>query len=163
MGVESGDDIGLSNMNKRIEAETHLRAGEILKRLGLSFDFGFMLLDPWSTFESVRSNIAFLERFVGDGWSVAPFCRMLPYAGTPLEAPARRSGTAARHHLRSRLPLPRSAPRSLLRLDAGHLPHAQLHDGRAVPPAPVLAVRGPAPSAGREPDHGRGPRLPAVH
>lgn len=84
MGVESGDDDGLVNMNKKIRPETHIRAGRILKSLGLSFDFGFMLLDPFSTFESVRNNIAFLEEFVGDGWSVAPFCRMLPYAGTPL-------------------------------------------------------------------------------
>ena len=84
MGVESGDDAGLANMNKMIRPETHLRAGRILKSLGLSFDFGFMLLDPFSDFQSIRNNIAFLEAFVGDGWSVAPFCRMLPYAGTPL-------------------------------------------------------------------------------
>ena len=84
MGVESGDEIGLTNMNKKIRPETHLRAGRILKSLGLSFDFGFMLMDPFSTFESIRNNIDFLEEFVGDGWSVAPFCRMLPYAGTPL-------------------------------------------------------------------------------
>jgi hypothetical protein len=43
-----------------------------------------MLMDPWSTFDSIRNNVAFLEEFVGDGWSVAPFCRMLPYAGTPI-------------------------------------------------------------------------------
>ena len=84
MGVESGDDDGLANMNKMIRPETHLRAGRILKSLGLSFDFGFMLMDPFSTFESIRHNIEFLKAFVGDGWSVAPFCRMLPYAGTPL-------------------------------------------------------------------------------
>lgn len=84
MGVESGDDTSLLNMNKKIKPETHLRAGRILKSLGLSFDFGFMLMDPWSTFDSVRTNIDFLEEIVGDGWSVAPFCRMLPYAGTPV-------------------------------------------------------------------------------
>ena len=97
MGVESGDEIGLSNMNKMINPETHLRAGRILKSLGLSFDFGFMLMDPSSTFESIRHNIDFLEEFVGDGWSVAPFCRMLPYAGTPvrreLETQGRLLGT----------------------------------------------------------------------
>ena len=97
MGVESGDEIGLSNMNKMIRPETHLTAGRMLKSLGLSFDFGFMLMDPSSTFESIRNNIDFLEEFVGDGWSVAPFCRMLPYAGTPvrrdLEAQGRLLGT----------------------------------------------------------------------
>lgn len=85
MGVESGDEEGLINMSKRIKPDTHLRAGRILKQAGLSFDFGFMLLDPYSTFRSIRQNIDFLEAFIGDGWAVAPFCRMLPYAGTPIE------------------------------------------------------------------------------
>ena len=86
MGVENGDPQGLINMSKRIKPEQHLEAGRILKGLGLSFDFGFMLLDPYSTFQMVRNNIDFLETFVGDGWAVASFCRMLPYAGTPLKA-----------------------------------------------------------------------------
>ena len=86
MGVESGDEQGLINMSKRLKPATHLTAGNILKSLGLTFDFGFMLLDPYSTFESVRNNIKFLEQFVGDGWSVASFCRMLPYSGTPIAA-----------------------------------------------------------------------------
>lgn len=97
MGVESGDEEGLLNMSKRLKPEAHLRAGRILKDLGLSFDFGFMLLDPYSTIRSVRENVAFLETFIGDGWTVAPFCRMLPYAGTPikhrLEAEGRLLGT----------------------------------------------------------------------
>jgi len=97
MGVESGDEGGLVAMNKMLKPETHLRAAAILKSLGLSFDFGFMLMDPSSTFASIRNNIDFLDAFVGDGWSVASFCRMLPYAGTPvraaLEAEGRLRGT----------------------------------------------------------------------
>lgn len=85
MGVESGDEEGLINMSKRLKPEAHLRAGRILKQFGLSFDFGFMLLDPYSTFRSIRQNVDFLETFIGDGWTVAPFCRMLPYAGTPIK------------------------------------------------------------------------------
>jgi radical SAM superfamily enzyme YgiQ (UPF0313 family) len=98
MGVESGDEEGLVNMSKRLKPEAHLRAGRILKSFGLSFDFGFMLVDPYSTFRSIRQNVDFLESFIGDGWSVAPFCRMLPYAGTPikrrLESEGRLIGTA---------------------------------------------------------------------
>ena len=97
MGVESGDEEGLLNMSKRLKPEAHLRAGRILKQFGLSFDFGFMMVDPYSTFRSIRQNIDFLEAFIGDGWTVAPFCRMLPYAGTPikrrLEAEGRLLGT----------------------------------------------------------------------
>lgn len=92
MGVESGDLMGLANMNKMLKPETHLKAAGILKGLGLSFDFGFMLMDPSSTFSSIRNNIDFLEAFVGDGWSVASFCRMLPYAGTPVREKLAREG-----------------------------------------------------------------------
>ncbi len=92
MGVESGDPEGLKHMSKRIKVEQHLVAGEILKRLGLSFDFGFMMLEPYCTLQGVRNNVDFLERFVGDGWSMATFCRTLPYAGTPLKAQLEREG-----------------------------------------------------------------------
>lgn len=85
MGVESGDEEGLINMSKRMKPEAHLRAGRILKSLALSFDFGFMMVEPYSSFRSIRQNIDFLEEFIGDGWTVAPFCRMLPYAGTPVK------------------------------------------------------------------------------
>ncbi len=86
MGVEAGDEDDLKAMNKRLTPSTHLHAGEVLRSLDMSFDFGFMLLQPYSTFQSIRNNIQFLERFVGDGWAVASFCRMLPYAGTPIKA-----------------------------------------------------------------------------
>jgi anaerobic magnesium-protoporphyrin IX monomethyl ester cyclase len=98
MGVESGDELSLINMNKMLKPEAHLAAGQILRSLGLSFDFGFMLMDPYSTFTSIRNNIDFLDRFVGDGYTVATFCRMLPYAGTPiktrLESEGRLKGSA---------------------------------------------------------------------
>lgn len=86
MGVEAGDEDDLLAMNKRIKPITHLKAGEVMRSLDMSFDFGFMLLQPYSTFKSIRNNIQFLEDFVGDGYAVASFCRMLPYVGTPIKA-----------------------------------------------------------------------------
>ncbi len=41
------------------------------------FEFGFMLLDPSSTFDTVRANIHFLQSIVGDGTAAAVFCKML--------------------------------------------------------------------------------------
>ncbi len=97
MGVESGDADGLRHMNKMLKPAQHLAAGDVLRALDLSFDFGFMLLEPYSTIESAVANVDFLDAFVGDGWSVANFCRTLPYAGTPLktqlEAEGRLKGT----------------------------------------------------------------------
>lgn len=99
LGVESGDPDNLKNLNKKLEAEAHFRAGGVLRQLGLSFDFGFMLLEPWSTFSTVRNNIAFLRSFVGDGASVVGFCRMLPYVGTAVEARLMAEGRLAKKNL----------------------------------------------------------------
>jgi hypothetical protein len=51
-----------------------------------------MLLDPSSTFESVRLNMEFLRAIVGDGSAGAVFCRMLPYDGTPIKDQLAREG-----------------------------------------------------------------------
>lgn len=96
MGLESGTEEGLKTLNKEITVEQNLRAVALLKAIGLRFEFGFMLLDPSSTFASVRANIQFLRAIVGDGCAPATFCKMLPYDGTPirdqLEAEGRLKG-----------------------------------------------------------------------
>jgi len=95
MGVEAGDPDDLADMRKRMGPEAHFEAARVLRHLGLSFDFGFMLLQPYSTLARVRNNLTFLDRFVGDGYAVAGFCRMLPYAGTPIEERLKTEGRLA--------------------------------------------------------------------
>ncbi len=85
LGIESGTDEGLKMMNKHVSVETNLRAAALLNRLDIGFDFGFMLLDPYSTIQSVQDNLDFLDRLCGDGCSSVTFCKMLPYAETEIE------------------------------------------------------------------------------
>lgn len=92
MGLESGSEDGLETLNKRITVEQNIRAVETLRGIGLMFEYGFMLLDPSSTFESVRENLAFLRTITGDGSVPVTFCRMLPYDGTPIKDELARSG-----------------------------------------------------------------------
>jgi anaerobic magnesium-protoporphyrin IX monomethyl ester cyclase len=92
LGVESGDESSLLSLNKLLEADAHVRAGALLREFDLSFDFGFMLLEPWSTIESARGNAVFLRDFTADGWVTAGFCRTLPYVGTPMERRLREEG-----------------------------------------------------------------------
>ncbi len=99
LGVESGDPGALKDLNKHITPDVHLRAGEVLRSLGLAFDFGFMLLQPWSTLASVANNVTFLRRFCRDGYAVAGFCRTLPYVGTPMEKKMRDEGRLVGHAL----------------------------------------------------------------
>jgi radical SAM superfamily enzyme YgiQ (UPF0313 family) len=92
LGVESGDPVTLVHLRKQLKPEAHLAAADVFRRLGMSFDFGYMVLEPYSTFETVRGGVDFLDRFVGDGWTVATFCRTLPYAGTPIADQLRAEG-----------------------------------------------------------------------
>ena len=92
MGLESGSEQGLETLHKQITVEQNLRAVETLKSIGLMFEYGFMLLDPSSTFESIRENINFLRTILADGCLPVTFCRMLPYDGTPIKDELVRTG-----------------------------------------------------------------------
>ncbi len=85
MGLESGSEQGLETLHKQITVEQNLKAVEILKSIDLMWEYGFMLLDPSSTFESVRENLNFLRTILDDGCLPVTFCRMLPYDGTPIK------------------------------------------------------------------------------
>ena len=92
LGVESGNDAGLRALNKRVSVAQNLAAVELLKRHNVAVSIGFMLFDPSSTLETVTQNIRFLRTVGEDGYFPINFCKMLPYAGTPIEASLRAQG-----------------------------------------------------------------------
>jgi anaerobic magnesium-protoporphyrin IX monomethyl ester cyclase len=92
MGLESGNEEGLKALHKQVSVAQNLRAVEILKEVGLLFEFGFMMFDPSSTLGSVRANLSFLRTILEDGAAAAVFCRMLPYDGTPIRDELERTG-----------------------------------------------------------------------
>lgn len=85
LGIEDGTAEGLNLMNKRMTPETSVQSIQILKSLGIMYDYGFMLFHPESTFQSVLENLDFLQEICGDGSSPITFCKMLPYAETQIE------------------------------------------------------------------------------
>jgi radical SAM superfamily enzyme YgiQ (UPF0313 family) len=92
MGLESGNEEGMKSLHKQITVEENLLAVKVLKELKLRFEFGFMLFEPSTTFESVRQDLQFLRNVVGDGATAASFCRMVPYDGTPIKEELLKSG-----------------------------------------------------------------------
>jgi anaerobic magnesium-protoporphyrin IX monomethyl ester cyclase len=92
LGVESGNDIGLRTLNKHVSVENNLAAINLLKEYNVAMAIGFMLFDPSSTMDTVRQNIGFLRTIGEDGYFPINFCKMLPYAGTPIEALLRKEG-----------------------------------------------------------------------
>ena len=92
LGIESGTLEGLNRMNKRLTPEKSLSAAQILKRLKLPFEFGFMMFDPYTTFDSVRENGDFLLRLCGDGSASIGLAKLIPLAGTDIENTLRSQG-----------------------------------------------------------------------
>lgn len=99
LGIESGSDQGLKTFNKRYCADDVYKAVGLLRDLDMPFEFGFMIFDPDSTLASIKENMKFLRAVGGDGGSLVHFCKMAPYAGTPiarrLAAEGRLEGTKA--------------------------------------------------------------------
>jgi anaerobic magnesium-protoporphyrin IX monomethyl ester cyclase len=92
MGLESGSQQGLLALHKQMTVEQNLTAVNTLKSIGLMWEYGFMLLDPSSTFQSVRENLSFLRVILADGCLPVTFCRMVPYDGTPIKEELARTG-----------------------------------------------------------------------
>ena len=85
LGIESGNQRGLEILNKQLDVESNIKAIDILKKLKINYEYGFMLFDPSSTFESLKENILFLKKICGDGSSPITYCKMIPYAETDIE------------------------------------------------------------------------------
>jgi radical SAM superfamily enzyme YgiQ (UPF0313 family) len=91
-GIESGNATGLRTLNKQVSVARNLATIQMVKKFDLAMAAGFMLFDPSSTVETIHENIKFLREIGGDGYYPINFCKMLPYAGTPIEAKLRQEG-----------------------------------------------------------------------
>jgi anaerobic magnesium-protoporphyrin IX monomethyl ester cyclase len=85
IGIEEGTDVGLKRLNKHLTVSKSMEGIKILKELGLVFDYGFMLFQPSSTFDSIHENLRFLRHICTDGYTSASFLKMLPYFETQIE------------------------------------------------------------------------------
>jgi anaerobic magnesium-protoporphyrin IX monomethyl ester cyclase len=92
LGIEDGTDIGLKRLNKHLSTARSLEGIDILKKLEIGFDYGFMLFQPSSTYRSLIDNLDFLRLICGDGYSAVTFLKMLPYFETPVEKELHEAG-----------------------------------------------------------------------
>ena len=99
LGIESGNENGLRHFNKRYGLADIIRAADTLDELGLAYEYGFMMFEPWSTLATIYGDLALLEDLGTRGSSVVDFTKTMPYAGTAiarrLEDEGRLEGTVA--------------------------------------------------------------------
>jgi len=89
LGIEAGTADSLRRLGRGQTPSQNERALEIVNHLDLHACFNLLLLNPDSTLEDFRANVAFLR---GHGGNPMNFCRTEIYAGTPLEQKLRREG-----------------------------------------------------------------------
>jgi anaerobic magnesium-protoporphyrin IX monomethyl ester cyclase len=92
IGIDDGTDDGLKNLNKHITVEKNLQGIKILKKLGIGFDYGFMLFQPITTFRTLNNNLDFLQQLCNDGYNTAMFNKLRPYYNTAVEKELSDSG-----------------------------------------------------------------------
>lgn len=61
LGLESGNQDDLSLFNKRATVEDNRRAVYLLQKYDIQFDYGFVMFNPYSTFERLSANVDFIE------------------------------------------------------------------------------------------------------
>lgn len=89
LGVEAGTAESLHRLGRGQSLDQNERALEVAAELGLHICFNLLLLNPDSTLEDFRANVAFLR---SQAHFPLNYCRTEVYAGTPLEARLRRAG-----------------------------------------------------------------------
>lgn len=89
LGIEAGSPRSLKDLHRGQTREQNEQALEIVNRLDIHTCFNLLLLNPDSTEEDFKVNVAFLRTHPGNPMN---FCRTEIYAGTPLEKKLRREG-----------------------------------------------------------------------
>jgi anaerobic magnesium-protoporphyrin IX monomethyl ester cyclase len=62
IGLESGNDTCLKRLNKRTTVAQNERAIDILRKHSLEPNVGFIMFEPYSSLEDIRTNLEFLRR-----------------------------------------------------------------------------------------------------
>jgi anaerobic magnesium-protoporphyrin IX monomethyl ester cyclase len=92
IGIEDGTDAGLKRLNKHITSLHNLASINTIKKLKIGLDFGFMLFQPWTTFESLKENLYFLMKVCSDGYTSVSFNKLLPLYATKVESELLKDG-----------------------------------------------------------------------
>lgn len=92
LGIESASDAELAAMHKGYKAKDVYHAIDLIREVDLPFEFGFMLFTPDSVLETVRENLEFLKFVSANCDTLVNFCKMSPYAGTPIQRRLREQG-----------------------------------------------------------------------
>ncbi len=76
---------GEMKITKFVELNDVLGGIRILRKLRIEYDYGFMLFQPWMTYESLNKNLEFLRNICSNGYTPVSFLKLMPYYETQVE------------------------------------------------------------------------------
>ncbi len=92
LGIESGNEQGLKTCNKHFAVKDVYNSLDLLEKADMKFDYGFMMLTPTTTFDSIEGDLEFLKNLTLNGRALVHFTKMFPYAGTSIAEQLKREG-----------------------------------------------------------------------
>lgn len=92
IGIEAGNEADLKLYNKRASLSENIQAMELLSDLQISVIVGFIMFNPYSTFQRLKKNSDFLKRFGLYTESRIMSTRLAVFNGTPLTKIIARDG-----------------------------------------------------------------------
>jgi Fe-S oxidoreductase len=86
IGIDSGNTEDLRLYRKRATLENNIKAVELLNANDISFDYGFIMFNPYTSFDKLEENIEFLEKNKLEIKSHVLAHRFVLYTGAPMLA-----------------------------------------------------------------------------
>jgi radical SAM superfamily enzyme YgiQ (UPF0313 family) len=88
VGVESGHQRGLDTFDKETTVEMNNQALATLRELDLMYDVGFILIDPYTTYDELKQNLIYLAQqkalIKKRGSYLSVTNSLMAYGGTPI-------------------------------------------------------------------------------
>lgn len=84
LGIESGNDQILKNVNKRMTTEDNLKAVRLLHKYGVNVKGFFIFGMPGEGPKEAEQTIKFAKQLKKEGLTSADFYCMIPFPGTPI-------------------------------------------------------------------------------
>lgn len=97
LGIESGSNSSLLAFNKHYDVHKIYESLDIIKRVGVDFEYGFMMFDPYSSMQSIKENIESLKYICKGGRAAVHFTKMFPYVGTAIADQLKKEGRIKGH------------------------------------------------------------------
>jgi len=97
LGIESGSNESLNTCNKHYTVDKIYESLKVIEDVGIDFEYGFMMFDPYSSLQSIKENIEFLRELCKGGRATVHFTKMFPYVGTRIADDLKREGRLKGH------------------------------------------------------------------